>query len=160
MSKELKTGVKAPDFTLPTDGDGTIKLSSLKGSPVILYFYPKDDTPGCTTESCDFRDNFNAFKRAGATIIGISKCSVKKHDKFKAKYDLPFTLASDEDSDVCEQYGVWVEKSMYGKKYMGIERSTFLIGADGKIAQIWRKVSVTGHADEVKKAVAALAKAA
>ncbi len=160
MSKELKTGVKAPDFTLPTDGEGTVKLSALKGAPVILYFYPKDDTPGCTTESCDFRDNFTAFKRADATVIGISKCSVKKHDKFKAKYDLPFTLASDEDGDVCEQYGVWVEKSMYGKKYMGIERSTFLIGPDGKIAQIWRKVSVTGHVDEVKKAVSALAKAA
>lgn len=160
MSKELKSGAKAPDFTLPTDGGGTIKLSSLKGKPVILYFYPKDDTPGCTTESCDFRDNFAAFKRLGATVIGISKDSVKKHDKFKAKYELPFTLASDEESDVCEQYGVWVEKSMYGKKYMGIERSTFLIGADGKIAQIWRKVSVTGHVDEVKKAVGALAKAA
>lgn len=160
MSKELKAGMKAPDFSLPTDGDGTVKLSALKGQAVILYFYPKDDTPGCTTESCDFRDNFNAFKRAGATVIGLSKDSVKKHDKFKAKYDLPFTLASDEDGAVCEAYGVWVEKSMYGKKYMGIERSTFLIDADGKIAQIWRKVSVTGHVDEVKKAVSALAKAA
>lgn len=160
MSKELKTGMKAPDFTLPADGEGSITLSDLKGKAVILYFYPKDDTPGCTAESCDFRDNFAALKRAGAQVVGISRDSVKKHDKFKAKYDLPFPLASDEEGTVCEQYGVWIEKSMYGKKYMGIERSTFLIGADGKIAQIWRKVSVTGHVDEVKKAVAALKKAA
>ena len=160
MSKELHEGDKAPDFTLPADGGGNVSLSALRGQPVVLYFYPKDDTPGCTAESCDFRDNFNAFKKAGVTMIGISKDSVKKHDRFKAKYDLPFALASDENGTVCEDYGVWVEKSMYGKKYMGIERSTFLIGADGKIARIWRKVSVTGHVDDVKAAAQALKKAA
>jgi peroxiredoxin Q/BCP len=160
MTKELKVGDKAPDFNLPTDGGGKIKLSSLRGQPVVVYFYPKDDTPGCTKESCDFRDNFTAFKKVGAQVIGISKDSVAKHDKFKAKYDLPFILGSDEEGTACEAYGVWIEKSMYGKKYMGIERSTFLIGADGKIAQIWRKVSVKGHVDAVKKELSALAKAA
>lgn len=160
MTKELKAGDTAPDFTLPTDGGGSVKLSQLRGAPVVIYFYPKDDTPGCTKESCDFRDNFAAFRKVGATVIGISRDSAAKHDKFKAKYDLPFTLGADEDGAVCAAYGVWVEKSMYGRKYMGIERSTFLIGADGKIAQIWRKVSVTGHADAVKKELAALAQAA
>lgn len=161
MTKELAVGHKGPDFTLPTDGNGTIKLSALRGQPVVIYFYPKDDTPGCTTESCDFRDNFAAFKKLGAQIIGISKDSVAKHDKFKAKYDLPFILASDAEGDVCEKYGTWVEKSMYGKKYMGIERSTFLIDADGKIAALWRKVGVKGHVDEVKKSLGTLtAKAA
>lgn len=150
---ELKTGNKAPDFTLPTDGNGSVTLSKLKGQPVVLYFYPKDDTPGCTQESCDFRDNMIALKRLKAQVIGISRDSVKKHDKFKEKFELNFPLASDENSDVCEQYGVWVEKSMYGKKYMGIERSTFLIDEDGKIAQIWRKVSVTDHVKEVLQAL-------
>lgn len=149
----LKAGSKAPDFTLPTDGGGSFTLSELKGQPVVLYFYPKDDTPGCTQESCDFRDNMAALKRLKVQVVGISKDSVKKHDKFKAKFDLNFPLASDEESDVCEQYGVWVEKSMYGKEYMGIERSTFLIGSDGKIAQLWRKVSVTDHVTDVLKAL-------
>lgn len=155
----LKIGDKAPDFTLPTDGAGSVTLSALKGQPVVLYFYPKDDTSGCTQEACDFRDNLSAFKKLKAQVIGVSKDSVKKHDKFKEKYELNFPLASDEDGAVCDQYGVWVEKSMYGRKYMGIERSTFLIGADGKIAQIWRKVSVTDHVQEVMAALKPLAKA-
>lgn len=145
----LKNGSKAPDFTLPTDGGGSVTLSALKGQPVVLYFYPKDDTPGCTQESCDFRDNMTALKRLKVQVIGISKDSVKKHDKFKEKYELNFPLASDKEGSVCEKYGVWVEKSMYGKKYMGIERSTFLIDAEGKIAHMWRKVSVTDHVTEV-----------
>ncbi|HEY0900702.1 MAG TPA: thioredoxin-dependent thiol peroxidase [Micavibrio sp.] len=155
----LKIGDKAPDFTLPTDGAGSVTLSALKGQPVVLYFYPKDDTSGCTQEACDFRDNLSALKKLKAQVIGVSKDSVKKHDKFKEKYELNFPLASDEDGAVCDQHGVWVEKSMYGRKYMGIERSTFLIGADGKIAQIWRKVSVTDHVQEVMAALKPLAKA-
>lgn len=149
----LNIGDFAPDFTLPTDNNKSITLSSFRGKNVILYFYPKDDTPGCTTESCDFRDALPAFETLNATIIGISKCSVKKHDKFKEKYALNFPLASDENGTVCEEYGVWKEKSMYGKKYMGIERSTFLIDANGKITALWRKVSVTGHVEEVEKAL-------
>lgn len=157
---ELKTGDKAPDFTLPSDGGGTIKLSDFQGRKVVLYFYPKDDTPGCTTESCNFRDSLEDFNAISAQIIGISKDSVAKHDKFKAKYALNFPLASDENGDVCERYGVWTEKSMMGKKYMGIERSTFLIDEQGKIAAIWRKVKVEGHAEAVKKAAQGIARAA
>lgn len=157
---ELNIGDAAPDFTLPTDGDGEISLSSLKGQKVVIYFYPKDDTPGCTKESCSFNENLSAFNALNTQIIGISKCSVAKHDKFKAKYDLKFPLASDENSDVCEQFGVWVEKSMYGKTYMGIERATFLIDEDGKIAQIWRKVKVPGHVEAVREAIDGLAQAA
>jgi peroxiredoxin Q/BCP len=160
MTKELKIGSKAPDFNLPVDGGGTLKFSSLKGQPVILYFYPKDDTSGCTAQACDFRDSIAAFKRAGALVVGVSRDSVKKHDKFKEKYGLPFPLVADEEGAACQAYGTWVEKSMYGKKYMGIERSTFLIDADGKIAAIWRKVKVPGHVDEVKAAVKELKKAA
>jgi peroxiredoxin Q/BCP len=152
----LSVGDTAPDFTLPTDGGGTVSLSALKGKKVILYFYPKDDTSGCTAEACSFRDGLPYFTGADAVIIGLSKDSVSSHDKFKKKYELPFILASDEASDVCERYGTWVEKSMYGRKYMGIERATFLIGADGKIAEIWHKVKVPGHSDEVLKAVKAL----
>tara|TARA_B100001093_G_scaffold479088_1_gene507798 strand:- start:41 stop:526 length:486 start_codon:yes stop_codon:yes gene_type:complete len=154
---DLKEGDKAPDFTLPTDGGGEITLSSLKGKKVVLYFYPKDDTPGCTTESCAFRDALPDFEGLNAQIIGLSKCSVKKHDKFKEKYELNFPLASDEEGSTCEDYGTWVEKSMYGRKYMGIERSTFLIDENGTIAKIWRKVKVTGHVEEVKKALDELA---
>jgi peroxiredoxin Q/BCP len=149
----IEVGDKAPDFTLPTDGDGTVTLSKLKGKKVVLYFYPKDDTSGCTAEACAFRDLFPRFKKMDATVIGISRDSVKSHDKFKKKYELPFTLASDEAGKVTEEYGVWVEKSMYGRKYMGIERATFLIDEKGKVQQIWRKVKVPGHADEVMKAV-------
>lgn len=147
---DLNVGDIAPDFTLPTDGDGQLTLSSLKGQKVVLYFYPKDNTPGCTTESCEFNEQLPNFEKLGANIIGISKCSVKKHDNFKAKYGFNFPLASDENGTTCEDYGVWKEKSMYGKKFMGIERSTFLIDEEGKIAHIWRKVKVKGHVEEVK----------
>ncbi|MPY70639.1 MAG: thioredoxin-dependent thiol peroxidase [Alphaproteobacteria bacterium] len=147
MSAEL--GDKAPDFILPTDGGGEVSLKKLKGRKVILYFYPKDDTPGCTTEACGFRDLMPDFSKAGAEIVGISRDSVKRHDNFKARYDLPFTLASDEDGTVCEAYGVWVEKVNYGRKYMGIERSTFLIDETGRIAGVWRKVRVKGHVEAV-----------
>ena len=150
---ELQIGDKAPDFTLPTDGNGELTLSNFKGKKVVLYFYPKDDTPGCTTESCSFNDNLSALNKLNTAVIGLSKCSVQKHDKFKAKYDLNFPLASDEEGDVCEQYGTWVEKNMYGKKYMGIERSTFLIDENGKIEQIWRKVKVKEHVEAVMDAL-------
>ena len=151
---ELQIDDQAPDFTLPTDGNGKITLSDLKGQHVVIYFYPKDDTPGCTTESCAFRDALPEFKNMDAQIIGISKCSVAKHDKFKGKYDLNFPLASDEDGKACEAYATWVEKNMYGRKYMGIERSTFLIDKTGKITKIWRKVKVKGHVDTVQKSLA------
>jgi len=151
----LDVGQKAPDFTLPSTEGGALTLSSLKGKPVVLYFYPKDDTPGCTMESCDFRDNFAALKKQDVHVLGLSKDSIKSHLKFIAKHDLNFPLLSDEEGKVVETYGAWVEKSMYGKKYMGIDRSTFLIDADGKLARIWRNVKVTGHVaevmDEVKK---------
>jgi peroxiredoxin Q/BCP len=149
----LDVGDKAPDFTMPTDGAGSVTLSKLKGKKVILYFYPKDDTSGCTAEACQFRDMFPRFKKSDAVVIGVSRDSVAKHDKFKKKYELPFTLGSDEDGKVTEAYGVWVEKSMYGRKYMGIERATFLIDEKGKIQQVWHKVKVPGHGDEVMKAV-------
>lgn len=146
----LKIGDIAPEFKLPTDGDGEISLAGFKGQNVIVYFYPKDDTPGCTKQACSFRDNLPDFEKLNTKIIGISKDSVKKHDKFKDKHALNFVLASDEHDTVCERYGVWVEKSMYGKKYMGIERSTFLINTNGKIEQIWGKVQVPGHVEAVK----------
>ena len=149
----VHVGDKAPDFSLPTDGDGQLKLSSLKGRKVVLYFYPKDMTPGCTTEAEGFRDAIEAFRKAGAEIVGISKDSVKRHDNFKAKHDLPFSLVSDEDGSACEAYGVWVEKLNYGRKYMGIERATFLVDETGKIERVWRKVRVKGHVDEVLAAV-------
>jgi peroxiredoxin Q/BCP len=148
----LTEGDTAPDFTMPTDGGGSISLSDLKGRPVVLYFYPKDDTPGCTKEACGFRDQLPDFSAVDAEVIGVSKDTVAKHDKFKSKHELNFPLASDEDGSVCEAYGTWVEKSMYGKKYMGIDRATFLIDRDGKIAKIWRKVKVPGHVDDVLKA--------
>ncbi len=149
-------GDSAPDFSLPADGGETVSLSDFGGKKVVLYFYPKDDTPGCTAEAQDFRDQIAAFDAAGAVVIGASKDAAAKHDKFKAKYDLPFKLVSDSESDLCERYGVWVEKNMYGKKYMGVERATFLIGADGAIARVWRKVKVKGHVDEVLAAVRSL----
>jgi peroxiredoxin Q/BCP len=148
----LAAGAAAPDFTLSTDGGGSVTLSSLKGQQVILYFYPKDDTTGCTAEACSFRDAEASFRGAKTKVIGISKDSVARHDKFKKKYELPFTLASDEHGHVCEDYGVWKEKSMYGRTYMGIERTTFLIGGDGIIKRVWNKVKVTGHVAEVLKA--------
>jgi thioredoxin-dependent peroxiredoxin len=152
----VEVGDKAPDFTLPTDGGGSLSLKALKGQPVVLYFYPKDDTSGCTAEACAFRDNVHDFSKIKAKIVGISRDSVASHDKFKKKFKLPFPLASDEEGKVCEAYGVWVEKSMYGRKYMGIEQSTFLIDAKGVIRNLWRKVKVPGHAEEVLKAAAAL----
>ncbi len=152
----VNVGDKAPSFSLPADGGGKVSLKDLKGKAVVLYFYPKDDTSGCTAEACAFRDALPDFSKVGAEIIGISRDPVKSHDKFKAKYDLTFPLASDEDGKVCEAYGTWVEKSMYGRKYMGIERSTFLIDGKGVIRNVWRKVKVPGHADEVLKAAQAL----
>ncbi len=147
----LDIGDKAPDFSLPTDGGGNITLSDFKGQKIIIYFYPKDDTSGCTKEACAFNDNLPDFEKLGVKIIGISKDSPQKHDKFKEKYGLKFTLASDEECKICEKYGTWVEKSMYGRKYMGIERTTFLIDEDGKIKKIWRKVKVKNHVEEVLK---------
>jgi peroxiredoxin Q/BCP len=152
----ITVGKPAPDFTLPTDGGGKISLKSLRGQNVVIYFYPKDDTSGCTAQACGFRDQLPKFGKINATIIGISRDSVASHDKFKAKYDLPFALASDDKGEVTERYGVWVQKSMYGRKYMGIERSTFLIDDKGVVRQEWRKVKVPGHVDEVLKAVKAL----
>ncbi len=154
MTTEI--GKPAPDFSMPTDGGGQVSLGGLKGKTVILYFYPKDDTPGCTKEACGFRDNLAAFEGAEAVVIGVSKDSVAKHDKFKSKYELPFTLGSDEDGKVCEAYGTWVEKSMYGKKYMGIERATFLIDGKGVLRQEWRKVKVPGHVEAVLEAAKGL----
>lgn len=141
----IEVGQAAPDFTLPRDGEGEVTLSGLQGQHVVLYFYPKDDTSGCTKEACEFKDALPDFLNLGTEIIGVSPDSVKKHDKFKAKYDLPFTLLSDEEKAVVSAYGIWVEKSMYGRKYMGVERSTFLIGPDGIVKAAWRKVKVPGH---------------
>jgi thioredoxin-dependent peroxiredoxin len=146
-------GDAAPDFTLATDGGGEFSLSAQKGKPVVVYFYPKDDTSGCTKEAIAFTESLADFEAAGAKIIGISPDGVAKHDKFKAKYDLGVILGADEEKKVLEAYGVWVEKSMYGRKYMGVERSTFLVDAAGKIAQAWRKVKVPGHAEKVLAAV-------
>ncbi len=154
MSVEI--GTPAPDFTMPTDGGGSVTLSALRGQPVVLYFYPKDDTSGCTAEACGFRDRFPDFTGTGAAVIGVSKDGVASHDKFKSKHALPFVLASDKETQVAEAYGVWVEKSMYGRKYMGLERATFLIDRDGVVRNVWRKVKVTGHVEAVLKAVKAL----
>ena len=142
-------GELAPDFDLPTDGGGRVSLSSLKGRLVVLYFYPKDDTPGCTNEAKAFSEAAAEFEAAGVTVIGASKDSLARNEKFKAKYGLNLILASDAESTVIEAYGSWVEKSLYGRQYMGIDRSTFLIGADGRIKRIWRKVKVAGHAADV-----------
>ena len=156
MTKQLAVGDKAPDFTLPGDGGSEISLSALKGSKVVLYFYPKDDTSGCTKEAIAFNGLRKSFEKAGAVIIGVSPDSPKSHDKFKDKYNLDFALASDEPKSMLSDYGVWVEKSMYGRKYMGVERSTFLIDSKGKIAALWTKVKVDGHAEEVLKAAQSL----
>jgi len=149
----VEAGTPAPDFTMPTDGGGSVTLSALKGKPVVLYFYPKDDTSGCTAQACGFRDQLPDFTGVDAVVIGVSKDPVASHDKFKKKYELPFTLASDKEAGVAEQYGVWVEKSMYGRKYMGMERATFLIDKDGVVRKVWRKVKVPGHVADVLKAV-------
>lgn len=155
-----KVGDKAPDITLPSDGGGTVALKDYKGQKVIVYFYPKDDTPGCTKESCSLSENLSKLNKLNCAVIGISKNSVKDHDKFKKKYDLKFPLASDEEGDVCERYGVWAEKSMMGRKYMGILRTTFLIDENGTIEQVWENVKVDGHTDEILEALKQSKKAA
>jgi peroxiredoxin Q/BCP len=152
----LSVGDKAPDFSVATDGGGTMSLAALKGRKVVVYFYPKADTSGCTKEAIAFSGLRKEFDKAGTTVIGVSADPVKAQDKFKAKHKLTVTLGADEDRAMVEAYGVWVEKSMYGKKYMGIERATFLIGGDGRIARIWPKVKVEGHAEEVLAAAKAL----
>lgn len=149
MTSDLQQGDAAPAFTMPTDGGGKITLAKLKGKPVVLYFYPKDDTTGCTREAIDFTGLLSEFAGLGTTVIGCSRDTVAAHDKFKKKHDLGVVLAADDDGKVTEAYGVWVEKSMYGRKYMGIERATFLIDGKGKIARIWKKVKVADHAAEV-----------
>lgn len=148
----LEIGDLAPDFTVPSDGGGTVSLKGLRGRTVILYFYPKDDTSGCTKEACGFRDALPDFSKAGAEVIGVSRDSVASHDRFKAKYELPFRLASDAEGRVSEAYGTWIEKSMYGRKYMGMDRATFLIDPKGVIRGIWRKVKVPGHVEAVLEA--------
>jgi thioredoxin-dependent peroxiredoxin len=145
----IQDGDKAPDFELATDDGGKLKLSKLKGKPVVLYFYPKDDTTGCTTEAKDFTSRAADFRRAGVEVIGVSPDSADSHRKFAKKHDLAIRLAADTDKAVSMAYGVWTEKSMYGRKFMGVERSTFLIDAKGRIARSWRKVRVPGHAEAV-----------
>jgi len=146
----LVVGDKAPDFTLPTDSENqSVTLSHLQGKKVVLYFYPKDSTPGCTKEACDFRDNFSEFKKHNVDILGISRDSLKSHKKFKEKYSLPFQLLIDEKGDVCEAYGIINKKSLFGKTFLGIQRSTFLIDEKGIIRAIWRKVKVPGHVEQI-----------
>jgi len=149
MSAELNVGDKAPEFSLPSDSGTTVSLKSLRGKQVVLYFYPKDDTPGCTKEACGFRDAMKPIKKANTAVLGVSNDDEASHQKFIKKYDLPFTLLSDVDTTVSKAYGVYKEKNMYGKVYWGIERSTFLIDQDGKIKAIFRKVKVDGHVEEV-----------
>ncbi|MEZ5669493.1 MAG: thioredoxin-dependent thiol peroxidase [Alphaproteobacteria bacterium] len=152
----VDVGDKAPDFSMPTDDGGAVSLADLKGRTIVLYFYPKDDTPGCTKEACGFRDAMPDFSAVDAVVIGVSKDSPGSHDKFKAKFDLNFALGSDQDGTVCEAFGTWVEKSMYGRKYMGIDRATFLIDKSGVVRNVWRKVKVPGHVEEVLAAAKAL----
>jgi peroxiredoxin Q/BCP len=153
MSAALQTGSPAPAFDLATDGGGRIRLADLKGRTVVLYFYPKDDTSGCTKEAIDFTGAANDLRAAGAVVVGVSKDSVSSHDRFKAKHHLDLILASDPEGEVVQKYGAWVQKSMYGRTYMGIDRSTFLIGPDGVIRRAWRKVKVPSHVAEVVKAL-------
>jgi peroxiredoxin Q/BCP len=148
-----KLGAAAPDFSLPAGDGKTISLADLKGKTVVLYFYPKDDTSGCTKEACDFRDNLSVLKKKGAVVLGVSPDSPASHAKFAAKYDLSFPLVSDEKKQLVKKYGVWKEKSMYGRKYLGVERTTFVIGPDGAITHIFPKVKVDGHVEEVLKAI-------
>lgn len=155
MVKTLNPGDPAPPFDLPTAGGGGVSLASLKGKRVVLYFYPKDDTPGCTQEALNFTERAKAFAAANTIVVGVSRDSVAKHDKFAAKHGLDVILASDEDGEVCERYGVWTEKTLYGRTFMGVERSTFAIDEKGRILRIWRKVRVPGHVEEVLKVVKA-----
>lgn len=149
----MKVGQKAPDFSAVDDSGKTVKLSDFKGKKVVLYFYPKDDTPGCTKEACNFRDGFAEIKKKGAVVLGVSADSVEKHKKFKAKFDLNFPLLADTEKKIIESYDVWQEKSLYGRKYMGIVRSTYVIGKDGKISHIFPKVKVNDHYEEVLEAL-------
>jgi thioredoxin-dependent peroxiredoxin len=149
----IEEGKPAPDFELPTDSGETIKLSDLRGKPVVLYFYPKDDTPGCTTQACGIRDAYGEFERAGAVVLGVSPDNERSHVKFKDKYELPFTLLADTEHSVAEQYGVWGQKSFAGKKYMGVNRSTFVIDADGNVKRVMRDVKPANHADDVLEAL-------
>lgn len=151
-----ETGKVVPDFSLPATGDKRVKIRDLRGKPVVLYFYPRDNTPGCTSEAQDFRDLHAKFRRAGAVVLGVSRDSVASHEKFKAKHDLPFDLLADEDEKVCRKFDVIKEKNMYGRKVMGVERSTFLIDDKGKLRKEWRKVRVKGHVEEVLEALKAL----
>ena len=157
MTIPLK-GSKAPDFNLPASTGGNIGLKDLKGKNVVVYFYPKDDTPGCTVEACELRDVFKEIEKLGAVILGVSPDSIKSHDKFINKFQLPFTLLADENKKMCQDYGVWVEKSMYGKKYMGVARTTFIINKDGKIAKVFEKVRPEGHYQEILAALNAIEK--
>jgi thioredoxin-dependent peroxiredoxin len=152
----VEAGRAAPEFDLPTAGGGRARLGDFRGRPLVVYFYPKDDTPGCTKEAQGFAEAYPEFQAAGLAVVGISKDSAASHDRFKAKYELPFTLASDEHGGAVEAYGSWVEKSMYGKSCMGVDRSTFLIDGDGKVRKVWRKVKVPGHVAEVLTAARAL----
>lgn len=156
MTTKIAAGSKAPNFTLPCDGGGTVSLADFKGRKLVLYFYPKADTSGCTREAIDFSGLKSAFARAGTDVLGVSADPVVRQDKFKAKHKLRIALGSDETHQMLEAYGVWAEKSMYGRKYMGILRSTYLIGPDGKVARMWEKVKVPGHASEVLEAAKAL----
>lgn len=156
MSLKLEIGVQAPPFDLPSDGNGRVNSAKLAGQKYVLFFYPKDDTSGCTQEAIDFNALRKEFEAAGTTVLGVSPDSGKSHDKFKAKHGLELGLISDEEKSMLQAYGVWVEKSMYGRKYMGVERTTVLVGADGKIVRIWNKVKVPGHAGEVLEAARAL----
>lgn len=153
MNKELKVGDPAPRFDLPTAGGGRVSLASFKGKRLVLYFYPKDDTPGCTQEALDFTAAADAFAAANTMIVGISRDPPSKHEKFASKHGLTVTLASDESGQTCEAYGVWVEKKLYGRVSMGIERSTFLVNEKGRLAAVWRKVKVAGHVEDVKKSL-------
>ena len=158
MSDWIEVGTKAPAFTLKADDGSKVKLADLKGQPVVLYFYPKDDTPGCTKEACAFRDRSTELAKLGAKVFGVSPDSVESHTKFKSKYSLNFPLLADPEHEIAEKYGAWREKNMYGKKSMGIQRSTFLIDAEGKVAKVWKKVSVDGHDQQVIDALQELSK--
>jgi peroxiredoxin Q/BCP len=150
---ELTVGAKAPAFSAPDQSGKTVSLGDFKGKKVVLYFYPKDDTPGCTTQACSFRDEHSVFLKKGAVVLGVSPDSAKSHTKFIEKFSLPFPLLADEDKTIAQAYGVWMEQSMYGKKYMGVERSTFGIDGDGKLAAIYRKVKPAEHIAEVLAAL-------
>ncbi|HNQ92613.1 MAG TPA: thioredoxin-dependent thiol peroxidase [Alphaproteobacteria bacterium] len=149
----LSVGDKAPSFSASDDQGQKVSLKDFRGQTLVLYFYPKDDTSGCTAEACSFTENIAAFNKLNVAVVGVSKDSIESHQKFKQKYDLKFPLLSDEDGKICEAYETWVEKSMYGRKYMGTDRSTFLIGEDGKIKALWRKVKVPGHVEEILKEI-------